>query len=454
MPETGATALTAPAGTTGVTGLLREIAGTGRDATRGGYSRPVYSSAESQLREWFTDRARRTGLDTTTDRNGILWAWWNPTGLPLEGAVVTGSHLDSVPGGGAFDGPLGVASALAAVSLLQAEGTTPRRPLAVAVFPEEEGSRFGVACLGSRLLTGALSPERALGLTDADGDTLADVARRNGHDPAGLGRDEQALARIGDFVELHVEQGRGLVDLGAPVALGSSILGHGRWRLSVSGQGNHAGTTAMDDRADPVVAAGRIVVAVRDLARAVPGARGTVGRLVPVPGGTNVIASRVDAWLDVRHADDAVTAALVEEIRARAEVIAAEEGCRLDFGQESLSSTARFDGPLTRELGRVLGDPPVLPTGAGHDAGVLAGHTRTAMLFVRNPTGVSHSPQEAVEDADAEAGTVALADVLRHLLARPAPSAEPAGAGTVPDGVRAPRGGATVPVRREVGLHP
>jgi len=241
-------------------------------------------------------------------------------------------------------------------------------------------------------------------------------------DLRGLGRDEEALRRIGDFVELHVEQGRGLVDLAAPVALGSSILGHGRWRLEFRGQGNHAGTTLMADRADPVVAAALATVAVRDAAAATPGARATVGRFVPVPGGTNVIASRAGVWLDARHEDDAVTAALVERIRQEALRIAVAEGCTATMTQESLSPTAHFDRVLTADLGRVLGDPPVLTTGAGHDAGVLAAHTRTAMLFVRNPSGVSHSPEEHVEDADALAGVDALADVLHHLLREPAPT--------------------------------
>jgi beta-ureidopropionase / N-carbamoyl-L-amino-acid hydrolase len=121
-----------------------------------------------------------------------------------------------------------------------------------------------------------------------------------------LGRDEEALRRIGVFVELHVEQGRGLIDLGHPVAIGTSILGHGRWRLTVTGEGDHARTTLMGDRRDPMVAAGAIiVVAVRDIARPQPDARATVGRLIPIPGGTNVIASRTDMWLDVRHPDDA-----------------------------------------------------------------------------------------------------------------------------------------------------
>ncbi len=400
-----------------VTGLLAEIAEVGRDRQRGGYSRPVHSAAEQQLREWFVAHAAKRGLEVETDRNGAIWAWWAPSGT-YDDAVVTGSHLDSVPGGGAYDGPLGVASALVAVDRLAERRVAGGRPLAIVVFPEEEGSRFGVACLGSRLLTGAIAPERALALTDPDGHTLAEVVARGGLDPAHLGADPVALGRMGSFVELHVEQGRGLVDLDAPVAVATSILGHGRWRISLTGEGNHAGTTLMSDRRDPMVAAGQLVVRVRDLARKRSDARATVGRIAPTPGGTNVIASRVDLWLDVRHPDDAVTAALVAEIRDEAGVVAAEEGCLAAMTEESFSATVDFDAELRDDLAAQLGGAPLLSTGAGHDAGVLKDHVPTAMLFVRNPTGVSHAPDEGCEDVDAEAGAAALAESLAWLAVR------------------------------------
>ncbi|OLT49252.1 allantoate amidohydrolase [Saccharomonospora sp. CUA-673] len=395
-----------------VAGLLGQIADVGRDPKRGGYSRPVHSDAEHTLREWFREQAARRGLDVETDRNGTIWAWHAPGGR-RENAVVTGSHLDSVPGGGAYDGPLGIASALVAFDRLAERGTGGAR--AIAVFGEEEGSRFGVACLGSRLATGAISPERALALTDADGRTYAEVAERSGLDPTHMGPDPDTLARMAAFVELHVEQGRGLVDLGSPVAVATSILGHGRWRISISGEGNHAGTTLMTDRRDPMIAAGALVVRVRDLARAEPGARATVGRLQPIPGGTNVIASRVDVWLDVRHPEDAVTAALVEQIGAEASRLAADEGCTATLTEESFGGTVDFDAGLRDRLAARLGDVPLLPTGAGHDAGVLNAHVPTAMLFTRNPTGVSHAPDEGCEDTDAEAGAEALADSMELL---------------------------------------
>jgi N-carbamoyl-L-amino-acid hydrolase len=391
--------------------LLDGIADVGRDRRRGGYSRHVFDPAETELRTWFTEQAARRGLDVETDRNGNMWAWW---GRPGPDALVTGSHLDSVPGGGAFDGPLGVVSALAAVDILKGRGAAPARPFAVVVFAEEEGGRFGVPCLGSRLLTGAIDADTARGLRDPDGVSLADAAAGAGLDPAHLGRDEVALGRVGRFVELHVEQGRGLIDHGQPVAVGSSVIAHGRWRFSFSGQGNHAGATLLADRHDPMLPAASAVAAVRRIAARHPQARATVGRLVPTPGGTNVIASTVDLWLDARVPGEG-TRAMVGEIAEAAGAAAAEEGCEVTVTEESYSDTVNFDSGLRDEIDRVLGGVPALPTGAGHDAAILAAHVPAGMLYVRNPTGISHAPEEFAERDDVDRGGRALADVLEVL---------------------------------------
>ncbi|GAA3355079.1 allantoate amidohydrolase [Saccharopolyspora gregorii] len=394
--------------------LLAELDDVGRDRRRGGYSRHVFDRGERELREWFTEQAGRRGLQVETDRNANLWAWW---GEPGDDAVVTGSHLDSVPGGGAFDGPLGVVSALAAVESLRDSGFRPRRPLAVVAFAEEEGGRFGVPCLGSRLLSGGISRDAACALRDPDGTTFAEVMRAAGHDPERAGRDDAALRRIGRLVELHVEQGKGLIDLHRPVAVADSILAHGRWRFRFRGEGNHAGATPIGDRRDPMIPAARTVLAARREAAAREQARATVGRVEATPGGTNVIASAVDLWLDARAPLHPAARALVDEIARHAHEHAHDEGCTVEITEESYGDTVHFDPGLRDELRAQLDDAPVLPTGAGHDAGVLAAHAPTAMLFVRNPTGVSHAPEEHAEPDDCAAGTSALADVLRRWTA-------------------------------------
>lgn len=390
--------------------LLREIEDVGRDGRRGGYSRHVFDDAERDLRDWFVERAQRLGLRVTTDRNANLWAWW---GEPGPDAFVTGSHLDSVPGGGAHDGPLGVVSALAAVERLTAGGFVPSRPFAVVVFAEEEGSRFGVACLGSRLLSGAMTPDRLAQLTDASGQRYIDVARDASLPEPGY--DAESLSRIGMYVELHVEQGKGLIDLDSPVAVGSSILEHGRWRIDVLGQGNHAGTTEISDRHDPMLPAAAAVLAARRAALVRIGSRATIGRLEPMPGGTNVIASRVSAWMDVRADSEADTRDIVDEVRAAVAEAAAAEGCEASVIEESYSGEVVFDPQLRDRIATTLGGVPVLPTGAGHDAGVLAAHVPTAMLFVRNPSGVSHAPEEGADDAAVQAGVDALVRTIEDL---------------------------------------
>ncbi|WP_017593676.1 allantoate amidohydrolase [Nocardiopsis potens] len=398
--------------------LWADLEPIGRHPGTGGYRRYTFGAADAELRSWFAGAAAARGLDVETDGNGNMWAWW---GEPGPGAVVTGSHLDSVPDGGAFDGPLGVVSALEAVAELRRRGFAPSRPVAVAVFAEEEGARFGVPCLGSRLLTGAIAPERAAALTDADGVAWADAMAAAGFDPAGLGPDPERLGRIGAFVELHVEQGRALADTGDAVGAARSIWPHGRWRLEFTGRADHAGTTRLADRRDPMLPFARTVLAARERA-AESGAVATVGRVRVEPNGTNAIPSRVTAWLDARAPGAAELDAVVAGVTADARAAAAEHGVRLAGEQESDSPLVEFSAGLRDRVAAAAGGPrgpvPVLPTGAGHDAGVLAAEVPTAMLFVRNPTGISHSPEEHADRPDCHAGVTALADVLQNLAGK------------------------------------
>jgi N-carbamoyl-L-amino-acid hydrolase len=394
--------------------IWADLAPIGRDPSTGGYRRAAWTASDAELRTWFAERAAERGMACEPDRNGNLWAWW---GTPADGAVVTGSHLDSVPDGGAFDGPLGVVSAFLAVDELRSRGIVPARAVAVVAFADEEGARFGVACAGSRLLTGALEPERARDLRDVEGTSMADAMRAAGIDPLALGRDDEALRRIGAYVELHVEQGRGLVHAGAPVGIGTSIWPHGRWRCRFEGAADHAGTTRLEDRRDPVLPFATTVLAARDLADRA-GALATVGRVQVRPNGTNAVAAGVDAWLDARAPAEATLTDLVDGITAAARAAAEAHGTTVEVTRESWSPEVAFDPGLRTRLRALLGDVPELPTGAGHDAGVLAAHVPTAMLFVRNPTGVSHSPAERAEPDDCVAGIRALASVLEDLACR------------------------------------
>ncbi|GAB2646574.1 allantoate amidohydrolase [Gordonia jinhuaensis] len=398
--------------------LWSSLLGIGRDDTSGGYRRFAWTSADMTLREWFSGEATARGLDVQEDRNGNLWAWWMPpgvTGDPRD-AFVTGSHLDSVPDGGAFDGPLGVVSALHAVDLLREQHITPTKPIAVTAFSDEEGARFGVACMGSRLSTGVMSRDHALALRDEQGTTLAEAMGAQGRDPRHVGRDTELAERVGTFVELHIEQGRALGPADAPLGIASSIWPHGRWRFDFAGRADHAGTTRLVDRRDPMLVYAATVLAARAMARS-HGGVATFGKVAVTPNGTNAIASSVTAWLDARAGDETTLAGIVDDIVSAAGEHADAEQVSVRAEAESTTPVVDFSLALTADLQATLaeefGDIPVLPTAAGHDAGILASVVASAMLFVRNPTGVSHSPHEYADPADCEAGAQALATIMR-----------------------------------------
>ncbi|WP_134740287.1 allantoate amidohydrolase [Nocardioides sp. 503] len=391
--------------------MWADLAPVGRSAASGGYFRQPYLAAETELRAWFVEQATARDLTVEADGLGNVVAWWDAPSVE-GGDVLTGSHLDSVLDGGAYDGPLGVVSALAAVDLLRSRGFVPGRRIGVSVFAEEEGSRFGLACLGSRLATGALSWADARELRDRDGVALPDALEAVGLDGSIL-----SLTDVATFVELHVEQGRDLVDRGAAVGAASGIWPHGRYRFDFAGEANHAGTTRMEDRADPMLTYAMTALAAHKQAR-LAGARATFGRVEVTPNGTNAVPSQVTAWLDARGESDEALAALVETVSRQGADRAGRDGTSLEVTAESVSSSVVFDAGLAARIAadHEGGDWPVVPTQAGHDAGVLSqAGIASAMLFVRNPTGVSHSPAESARMPDCLVGVSALADTLERL---------------------------------------
>ncbi|MES5822039.1 allantoate amidohydrolase [Streptomyces sp. RG80] len=399
--------------------MWKELRPIGRHPDSHGYRRYAWTGADAECRAWFKEQAEVRGLTYEVDRNGNQWAW---LGDPTAGdAVVTGSHLDSVPDGGAFDGPLGVVSSFAALDELRSRRVTFTKPLAVVNFGDEEGARFGLACVGSRLASGQLTVEQAHRLTDGEGISLPRAMEAAGYDPDIIGADPERLSRIGAFVELHVEQGRALDLSGDRVGLASAIWPHGRWRFDFRGEANHAGTTRLVDRRDPMLSYAETVLAARREAE-LAGAVATFGKISVEPNGVNAIPSLVRGWLDSRAADQESLDAVVGGVEKAAREYAGAHGIDLDVVRESFTPVVEFDHALRDELARILGKSsgtdlrvPVLGTGAGHDAGILSGHLPTAMLFVRNPTGVSHSPAEFAAEDDCVAGVLALADVLEGL---------------------------------------
>ncbi|MGA8845799.1 MAG: allantoate amidohydrolase [Nocardioides sp.] len=423
--------------------MWADLAPIGRSAASGGYFRQPFLTAERELSTWFAEQAAARGLVLETDAFGNQVAWWDPPGIvpdvshsdtPFErakrqglsqrrrpNALLTGSHLDSVLDGGAYDGPLGVVSALAAIDLMRERGVVPRRPIGVSVFVEEEGSRFSIACLGSRLATGAIAWAEARELADREGVRLGDVVA--GPEPAGDESVSSWVADVATYVELHVEQGRDLVDRNAAIGVASEIWPHGRYRFDITGEANHAGTTRMEDRADPMLTYAMTALAANKQARlgggtGGPGPRATFGRVEVAPNGTNAVPSRVTAWLDARCAREDELADLVAVIERQAGERAGRDGTVVEVSAESVSGAVHFDADLARAIAadHSGGDWPIIATQAGHDAGILSSAgVPSAMLFVRNPSGVSHSPAETAAMPDCLVGVSALADTLARL---------------------------------------
>lgn len=392
--------------------LFASLASIGRNPRTGGLNRFAWTDEDAAARDWFRAEARRRGLEVETDGNGNLWAWW---GDGFDGAVATGSHLDTVPEGGAYDGALGVVCGLLAVDALRSRGARLSRPLAVVAFADEEGARFGAPTFGSRMMTGDLD-QAVLDRRDAAGVTLGDAARARGVSP--VGADPGRLSRLAAFVEVHVEQGRGLADMGQPLATATTIWPHGRWRLTLTGAADHAGTARLEDRRDASLALAGLITTARQQAVRL-GAVATVGRIEVRPNGTNVVPAEITAWLDARAPTEDRLDDLVHAIGADVERQGAEVGVAMTAECESRSRAVTFSADLRERidavLARVSGEPVSLPTAAGHDAGILAPHLPTAMVFVRNPTGASHSPAESASDADCLAASLALAEMLAEL---------------------------------------
>ena len=406
-------------------GCFGRLAEVGRDPD-GGWTRLAWTEEDRLARAWFEAEASARGLTVERDPAGNLWAWWpgpdpGADGEDPEPVVAVGSHLDTVRSGGAYDGALGVVGGLLAVRELIERGVEPRRPVAVVAFADEEGGRFGVPTFGSRVLAGALDPAELLARVDQDGTGVAEALAAAGLDPDAFGPDPARLGRLAAFVELHVEQGRGLADLGQPVALGTGIWSHGRWRLSLTGEANHAGTTRLADRRDPMLGLAAAVLAARAAAAELGGVA-TVGRVVVEPNSANSVPGRVSAWLDARAEEEQRLDWLVAAFQAAVEDAAGREGLAVELACESRSPGVTLDRDLAARLDACLRarglEPAALPTAAGHDAGALAAAVPTAMLFVRNPTGVSHSPAETAALDDCLAGIEALAAVIEELACR------------------------------------
>jgi hydantoinase/carbamoylase family amidase len=362
------------------------------------------SAAEQEAHDLVAGWMEHAGLDVSVDAAGNLFGRLAGTSAIEE--VWSGSHLDSVPQGGRFDGALGVIAALEAVERLGPQDRT----LAVVAFRDEEGWRFGNGCFGSRALCGGLATAE-LETEDGAGISIAAAARSLGLGPvpASGWLDRPPAA----FVELHVEQGPVLAAQDVPLGIVTSIVGLARLRVAFEGQGGHAGTTPMEGRRDALVAAARFVLATKSAAEHRERAVATIGQLRVEPNAANVVPARVELLVDARAPDDEMLTSLADEIEAAAEGGHVERLRRLQPAEMHPDVRSALRAAL-EDLGLPAAE---LPSGAGHDAGILAAAgVPSAMLFVRSGAGgVSHSPDEHSDDADVALGVDALERALRRL---------------------------------------
>lgn len=399
-----------------VSETLEELARVG-GRQNGGVTRLAWTPELFAAYEWMSERAHALGLVTDVDAAGNLFLRWEAGDGP---AVVVGSHLDTGPCGGRFDGVLGVAAGLHAVAALQDEGFEPTRPLWVAAFMDEEGVRFNAALFGSRAFAG----EDVTGVADrvdGDGVTLGAAMAAFGRSPDQLG-DAARVDETAAYFELHIEQGPVLAARGLDVGVVTAIVGLRGYRVRLRGEANHAGTTPMTLRRDALAGAARVVLELRAGALALPDATANVGRISVEPGGPNVVPELADFTIDVRAASASTLReleSLVEDAVAR---VAREEGLDAEleetFRLEPLELAPELVSLVERAAAAEGASTLRLPSGAGHDAMVVGRHVPAAMIFVPSRDGVSHSPEEYTAPEHVELGTRVLTGVLREALDR------------------------------------
>ena len=391
----------------------RELAGI--SDTPGETSRLFLTPATRDAHTLLTWWMRQAGLEARTDDSGSLRAI-RGSAHPNAPTLLLFSHIDTVPDAGAFDGPLGVILALAAVEELH--DTPLPFNIELIAFAEEEGARFGFPFLSSLASTGQLTAEN-LARTDPEGISVAQAIRDFGLNSERISETCPLPANTFAALEVHIEQGPVLEADDASLAVVEAIVGQSRFQLTFEGQANHAGTTPMSLRHDALVAAAQWVVEVERYASSYTQLVATVGHVDAFPGASNIVPGKVHATLDVRHPRDESRHAAVAHLLTKAEAAGALRGVRVHARLQSEQKAVPMDHALVQHLHQAAGRAGFATqsmfSGAGHDAMILGPHVPTAMLFVRSPGGLSHHPDEAVREQDVEAALATVINFLLHL---------------------------------------
>jgi N-carbamoyl-L-amino-acid hydrolase len=376
----------------------------------GGVSRVAFSQADLDGRKFIGGLMAQAGLRVTVDAAGNLIGFREGSeNLP---PIMLGSHIDSVPGGGNYDGDVGVIGAIEAARVLHDGGVSLRHPLEVVVFADEEGG-----LTGSRAMSGQLSAE-ALQEVSHSGLTIGEGMRRIGGDPSRLAEAIRSPGDITAYLELHIEQGAVLDDEGLDIGIVTGIVGIKWWEIEIAGVANHAGTTPMNKRHDALLAAAQLVQAVNRVIRRTPGNQvGTVGRIQAEPGAPNVIPGKVEMSLEIRDLSAAVIDSMYRQIEQEAEAVAAQAGVSIAFRPIPFDAVP---APTDERVRRLIGDAAErlglssreMPSGAGHDAQDIARIAPIGMIFVPSVGGVSHSPKEFTKPVDMANGANVLLQTL------------------------------------------
>ena len=382
--------------------LLADLVPIGLDED-GATTRLAWTREDEEAAAWFARRAAAIGRRMERDPAGNLWAvpdapgpWW-----------AAGSHLDSVRAGGRFDGALGVAAAFAVAK---------REPIAVISFADEEGARFNTPTFGSRALVGRLDIDEALDRVDEHGVTLGDAMAQAGVDPAGLPDAPRWVDRLRGFLELHIDQTRDVAAARAPAGVVTRLAARLRLQVELAGRADHAGTTPRDERHDALAAAARVIVRADSEAAQRLGMVFTAARLEVEPNAPTTVPARARIWLDARSPEAETVESWRDAVTAEAERVAGEAGVSLDLRTAAWSPGTEFTEDVRDALLLALRPPkPRLVCYAGHDAGVVAAARPAGMVLVRNETGISHAPEEAVSLDDAAVAANALLAALEQL---------------------------------------
>jgi beta-ureidopropionase / N-carbamoyl-L-amino-acid hydrolase len=383
---------------------LEELSKIGRDPSTGGTTRLGYSENELAARQFVATLMQQAGLSVRTDAAGNLFASRPRPNTTADGSSGTlpillfGSHVDTVLNGGRFDGALGTIAAIEVIRALNENKTATRHPLEVVVWTNEEGNHFGISTMGSAIAAGVLGPE-ILTRKDDQGATVADWLKRYGQDPAHLTDARIAKGSIAAYLELHIEQGPNLERAKIPIGVVQGIVALKRWRCVVTGFANHAGTTPMDSRHDALAAASRETLAVRQSVLAESGRQvGTVGYIKVEPGAVNVIPGRAEFPVELRDLDAAKIDRMWNRIQTNFQEIDKEENVSTQCSEFDDIAPARTDPAMqaaihnaAQSLGLATLD---LPSGAVHDAQLMARIAPFGMIFIPSHDGISHAPQE------------------------------------------------------------